>query len=153
MAAIKIRNENPSESMSAGTTPSSIAYQVGKYHGMSTAFNHYITQLLVTGFLQPGHVLICDNASIHMTEENRVLSEILWEHKILMLNLPPYSPELNPIELIFQLLSQRLRHSNARHLSHQLKREDFFLLKCVEVLESITESDIRKSYNKCGYIV
>ena len=55
----------------------------------------------MTGFLQPGYVLICDNASIHITEENRVLSEILWEHKISMLNLPPYSPELNPIELIF----------------------------------------------------
>ena len=108
MAAIKIRNENPSESLSAGTTTTtttSIAYQVGKYWCTSTAFNHYITQLLVTGFLQPGHVLICDNASIHMTEENRVLSEILWEQKDFMLNLPPYSPELNPIELIFQLLS------------------------------------------------
>ena len=105
MAAMKIRNhENPSESMSAGTT-STIAYQIRKYCGTSTVFNHYITQLLVTGFLQPGHVLICDDASIYMTEENRVLSEILWEHKILMLNLPPYSPELNPIELIFQLLS------------------------------------------------
>ena len=107
----------------------------------------------MTGFLQPGHVIIRDNASIHVTEENKVLSEILWEHKILMLNLPPYSPELNPIELIFQLLSHRLRHSNARHLSHQMTCEDFFLLKCIEVLESITDSDIRKSYNKCGYIV
>ena len=124
--------------------PLLIAYQIGKYRGMSTAFNYYVTQLLVTGFLQPGHVLICDTASIHVAEENKVLSEILWEHKILMLNLPPYSPELNPIELIFQLLSQRLRHSNARHLSHHLMGEDFFLLKCVEVLESITDDDIRK---------
>ena len=154
MAAIKINNnENSIESMSDGTTTNNIAYQIGKYRGTSTAFKDYVTQLLVTGFLQPGHVLICDNASIHVTEENRILSEILWEHKILMLNLPPYSPKLNPIELIFQLLSHRLRHSNARHLSQQLKSEDFFLLKCVEVLESITDKDVRKSYRKCGYYI
>jgi len=123
MAAIKIRKENSNESMSPST---SMAYQVGKYRGTSTAFNYFITQLLVTGFLTPGNVLICDNASIHRTEENRVLAELLWERKILMLHLPPYSPELNPIELIFQLLGHRLRHLNARHLSHQMTCEDFF---------------------------
>ena len=73
--------------------------------------------------------------------------------KKIMLNLPPYSPELNPIELVFQLLGQRLRHSNARYLSYQMQSEDFFLLKCVEVLESITGEDIKKNYKKCGYIV
>ena len=73
--------------------------------------------------------------------------------KILVLHLPPYTPELNPIELVFQLLGHRLRHSNARHMSHQMKDDDFFLLKCVEVLESISRQDILKMYKKCGYIV
>ena len=147
MATIKIRNENPIVSMSAGTT-STIAHPVGKYCGTSTAFNHFITQLLVTGFLKPGHTLICDNASINMTEKNRVMSEILWEQKILMLNLPPYSLKLNPFELIFQLLGHCLHHSNGKYFSRQITCEDFFLLKCVEVLESITNSDITKGYKK-----
>ena len=150
MAAIKVKDENSDDSTD---TTSNIAYQVGEFRGTSTAFNFFVTQLLVTGFLKPGHILICDNASIHVTQENRALSEILWEHRILMLNLPPYSPELNPIELTFQLLGHRLRHSNARYLSHQMRCEEFFLLKCVEVLQTITDEDIMKSYQKCGYIV
>ena len=83
-----------------------------------------------TGFLRPGHILICDNATIHLTQENCNLSEVLWEqYKILVLNLPPYSPELNPIELVFQLLGQRLRHLNARYLSYQMKTEEFFFIE------------------------
>ena len=82
---------------------------------------------------------------IILTQENRNLSKILWEqYKILVLNPPPYLPELNPIELVFQLLGQCLCHSNARYLSYQMQSEDFILLKCVEVLESITGEDIKK---------
>ena len=75
MAAIKIKDENSDDSTS------SIAYQVDKFRGTSTTFNFFITQLLVTGFLKPGHILICDNASIQVTQENRALSEILGNIK------------------------------------------------------------------------
>ena len=80
-----------------------------------------------TEFLRPGHILICDNATIHLTAENRTLAELLWEqYMILVLNLPPYSPELNPIELVFQLFVQCLSHSNARCLLYQMQSDDFF---------------------------
>ena len=149
MAAIKIADDDNSSDSASG-----ISYQIGKFQGTSSAFNHFITQLVCTGFLRTGHILICDNALIHLTEENRNLSELLWENfKILVLNLPPYSPELNPIELVFQLLGQHLRHSNARYLSQQMRSGEFFLLKCVEVLEDLTSEDIKKNYTKCGYIV
>ena len=148
MAAVKLDNENPVDSAK------NIGYQVGQFRGDSTVFNYFIVQLVATGFLKSGHVLICDNASIHKTSENRNLAEVLWEEKrILMLHLPPYCPELNPIELIFQLLGHCLRHSNIRHMSHQMKSEDFFLSACVEVLHSITYVDIMKNYKKCGYNV
>lgn len=128
MAAIKIDNENM-ENTSEGT--SSISYQIGKFKGDSTAFNFFVTQLAVTGFLCTGDILNCDNATIHLTEENKNLVEILWEEKrILFLNLPPYTPELNPIELIFQLLGHCLQMSNARHLCHQMKNDDFFVKMC-----------------------
>ena len=121
MAAIKIADDGSINSAS------NISYQIGKYQGTSSAFNYFVTELVSTGFLMPGHILICDNATIHLTEENRNLFEVLWEqYKILVLNLPPYSPELNPIELVFQLLGQRLRHSNARYLSYQMQSDDFF---------------------------
>ena len=78
MAAIKIHNENM-ENTSEGT--SSISYQIGKFKGNSTAFNFFITQLVATGFLCTGDILICDNATIHLTEENKNLAEILWEER------------------------------------------------------------------------
>ena len=140
MAAIKIADDSSSDGASG------ISYQIGRFQGTSSAFNYFITQLVCIGFLRPGHILICDNASIHLTEENRNLSELLWEdYKILVLNLPPYLPELNPIELVFQLLGQHLHHSNARYFSQQMKSEEFFLLKCVEVLEDLTSEDIKKN--------
>ena len=103
-----------------------MAYQVSKFCGTSTVFNYFITQLLVTEFVKPSNVLICDNTCIHMTEENKMLAELLWEQTILLLNLPPNYPKLNPIELIFQLLSHHLHHSYAGHLSQQMTCEDFF---------------------------
>ena len=148
MAAIKLDYENPIANRK------NVAYQLGKYRGTSTAFNFFITELVATGFLKSGDVLICDNASIHKTSENRNLADILWDEKqILILFLPPYCPELNPIELVFQLLGHRLRNSNARHLGHQMKSSDFFLQACVSVLHSISHVDIMKMYKKCGYIV
>ena len=75
MTAIKLDNENPIDSTK------NIAYQVGKFQGNSTAFNYFITELVATEFLKPGHVLICDNVSIHKASENRNLAEVLWEEK------------------------------------------------------------------------
>ena len=97
-------------------------------------------------------VTICDNASIHLTDKNKSLAEILWEEeKILLIYLPHYFPELNPIELMFHLLGVRLCHLIARYTSHDTIDNDFLLLKCIEVLESITNEDVRKNYKKCGY--
>ena len=121
MTVIKIADDTSTNNAS------NISYQIGKYQGKLSAFNYFVTELMCTGFRIPGHILICDNATIHLTQENRTLAELLWEqYKILVLNLPPYLPELNPIELVFQLLGQRLCHSNARYLLYQMQSENFF---------------------------
>ena len=84
MAAVKIKNEN---SFNRATT---IAYQIDQFQGTSTAFNYFITKLVSTGFLVSDQMLLCDNASIHLTEDNKNLAEILWEEKkIPLLSLPP----------------------------------------------------------------
>lgn len=59
MAAIK-NNENEN-SYEITSTPS-IAYQVCDFCDTSTAFNFFVTQLLVTGFLKSSYNLVCDNA-------------------------------------------------------------------------------------------
>ena len=97
----------------------------GKFQGISTAFNYFVTQLVSTGFLVSCHILICDNATIHLTRENKNLADILWEEKKILFYIYLHTPELNTIELVFQLLGDRLRQSNARHMSHQMKDDDF----------------------------
>ena len=76
MAAIKIQNDSMGES-----AQNILSYQIGKFKGTSTAFNYFLTQLVSTGFLVSGHILICDNATIHLTRENKNLADILWEEK------------------------------------------------------------------------
>ena len=71
MAAIKLDNANSIK------LSKNIAYKLRKCTGMSTAFNYFITELVATGFLRQGDVLICDNALSHKTLENRNLTEVL----------------------------------------------------------------------------
>ena len=70
------------------------------------------------------------------------------EKKSLLFNLPPYYPELNLIELEFQFMGVKLRHSNVRHKPHDTINDDYFVFECVEVLESISNDDLRKNYKK-----
>ena len=45
--------------------------------------------------LNPGQIVIMDNASFHKSEKAK---EMIKQVKCRVLFLPPYSPELNPIE-------------------------------------------------------
>lgn len=56
--------------------------------------------------LPDNSILIWDNATFHKSERLRVLIE---KNGHTMLFLPPYSPDLNPIEHKWHELKQRLR--------------------------------------------
>ena len=45
--------------------------------------------------LKPGQIVIMDNASIHKTDATR---KLIKEAGCELIFLPPYSPDLNPIE-------------------------------------------------------
>lgn len=73
-------------------------------------FETYVeTQLAPT--LQPGDVVILDNLSSHKSEK---AAAILKERGAWFLFLPPYSPDLNPIEMAFAKLKALLRMAAAR---------------------------------------
>jgi transposase len=75
-----------------------------------TIFDTYIeTQLAPT--LQPGDVVILDNLSSHKSSKAEA---ILKQHGAWFLFLPPYSPDLNPIEMAFAKLKAHLRRIGAR---------------------------------------
>lgn len=73
-------------------------------------FETYVeTQLAPT--LSPGDVVILDNLSSHKSDKARAL---LRERGAWFLFLPPYSPDLNPIEMAFAKLKAHLRRIGAR---------------------------------------
>ena len=74
------------------------------------AFESYIeTQLAPC--LQHGEVVIADNLSSH---KSAVAQAFLKAHGNSLLFLPPYSPDLNPIEMGFSKLKAHLRRMKAR---------------------------------------
>ena len=69
----------------------------------------YVTQMLCPG-LAPGDVVVMDNLSAHkvmgVTEAIRAVGASV-------LDLPPYSPDLNPIEQVYAKLKALLRKAAA----------------------------------------
>ena len=73
-------------------------------------FETYVeTQLAPT--LNPGDVVILDNLSSHKSEK---AAAILKDRGAWFLITPPYSPDLNPIEMAFSKLKAHLRRIGAR---------------------------------------
>ena len=58
--------------------------------------------------------------------------------------LPPYSPDLNPIELAFSKLKKLLRDA-AKRTTEQLWN------LCGTVLDQFTKSECRNYFKHCGY--
>lgn len=61
--------------------------------------------------LQPGDVVILDNVGFHKSERT---AELVRRRGAWLLFLPPYSPDLNPIEMAFSKLKALLRKKAAR---------------------------------------
>lgn len=74
------------------------------------AFDTYIRTQLAPQ-LDPGTVVILDNLSTHKSPR---AAKALRERKCWFLFLPPYSPDLNPIEQAFAKLKAHLRRIGAR---------------------------------------
>lgn len=73
-------------------------------------FDLYIETQLAPS-LEPGDVVILDNLAAHKSEKAKAM---LRERGAWFLFLPPYSPDLNPIEMAFSKLKAHLRRIGAR---------------------------------------
>lgn len=75
-----------------------------------TAFRAYVEQFLVPA-LEPGDVVVLDNLAAHKVDGIR---QAIAAAGASILYLPPYSPDLNPIEQFFAKLKALLRKAAAR---------------------------------------
>ncbi len=74
------------------------------------AFAAYVARVLVPE-LAPGTVVILDNLATH---KNASAAKAMRDAGCWFLFLPPYSPDLNPIEMAFSKLKAHLRRIGAR---------------------------------------
>ena len=74
------------------------------------AFETYVEKVLAPT-LRPGDIVVMDNLPAHKGERVRELIETRGAIRLL---LPPYSPDLNPIELVFAKFKTGLRKAAER---------------------------------------
>jgi transposase len=69
-------------------------------------FNTWVEECLVP-ILKLGQVVVMDNATFHKSEKTRKLIE---DARCKLIFLPPYSPDLNPIEIFWANLKAKIRN-------------------------------------------
>lgn len=91
--------------------------------------------------LRPGQVVVLDNLSVHRAARVRQLVE---QAGCTLRFLPPYSPDLNPIEPAWSKLKTRLRGVGARTTAalHDA---------LAGAVAAITPDDARSYFRHCGY--
>jgi transposase len=103
-------------------------------------FEAYLEHVLAPS-LRPGQVVVMDNLSAH--KGGRV-KELIESRGCELLYLPPYSPDLNPIEQAFSKVKGLLRRVEAR--------TRVLLIEAIgQALSAITARDTRGFFDHCGY--
>jgi transposase len=112
----------------------------GAMNGM--VFETYVEHVLAPT-LHPGDLVLIDNLSAHKGEPIRRLIESRGARVHF---LPPYSPDLNPIELCWAKVKTALRSVKARTF-------DALVEALCEALRAINPADVIAWFAHCGYAV
>jgi transposase len=104
------------------------------------AFLAYVKQVLVPT-LAPGDIVILDNLPAHKPLAIRKAIEAAGA---VMLFLPPYSPDFNPIEMAFSKIKASLKKAAARTV---LALWDAIR----KAIDTVTPNDARAFFTACGY--
>ena len=103
-------------------------------------FEAYVEHVLAPG-LKPGQLIVMDNLSSHKGSRIR---ERIEGRDCELIYLPPYSPDLNPIEEAFAKLKALLRKAGARTREAQLEAMG-------RALDAVTASDAQGFLEHRGY--
>ena len=105
-----------------------------------TAFTAYVEKVLVPE-LSPGTVVILDNLATH---KNAEAEKAMRRAGCWFLFLPPYSPDLNPIEMAFSKLKAILRKIGERTVSGLWD----VIGRLVDIFQS---NECANDFTACGY--
>lgn len=103
-------------------------------------FKAYVEHVLAPT-LRPGDILVMDNLSTH---KNKTARDMILATGTTIWDLPPYSPDLNPIEKMWSKVKAYLRKCKAR-------TSQALLQAIGAALRKITSTDIQGWFASCGY--
>jgi transposase len=104
------------------------------------AFLVYVGKILVPA-LSPGDIVVMDNLAAHKVQGVRSLIE---DAGAKLLYLPPYSPDLNPIEMAFAKLKTLLRGAAERSVEALWQRIG-------QLLNAYSAEECANYFNHAGY--
>lgn len=104
------------------------------------AFKTYVeTQLIKT--LRPGDIVVLDNLGSH---KGKAVRQIVRNAGAKLFFLPPYSPDLNPIEQLFAKIKHAMRNAMGRTM--QAVHEAL-----AAILDGVSPDECRNYINAAGY--
>ena len=103
-------------------------------------FLAYVQQLL-TPTLSPGDVVIMDNLGSH---KGKAVRRAIRQAGVHLIFLPPYSPDLNPIEQVFAKLKALLRKAAERTVEATWRRIG-------QLLDRFTPAECANYLKNSGY--
>jgi len=111
----------------------------GPINGIS--FLAYVRQVLVST-LKRGDIVVLDNLSSHKVQGVRAAIEAAGAE---LRYLPPYSPDLNPIEQIFAKLKSLLRKAAARTVAALWNA-------IADLIPTVTPNEALNCFRNSGYV-
>jgi len=101
-------------------------------------FATFIQACISFGFLRAGDILIFDNAAVHCDVNTfEEIYEMLAAANVDTRRLPTYSPELNPIEKVFNIVKHYLRYN---------RENGPFLTEVLKGFSKVTKEIVVKEY-------
>ena len=129
------------------TTP--LRYSIVQGNNDAENFALQIELAVLVGYLRFGDVVVLDRAAIHTGGTNTILEDWLWDNfRIFLLLLPARTPEWNPIELVWNILVQRLAIFSLE-VANSLGQHSLVQVSQL-ILDSITHAEVDGCYGKCG---
>ena len=106
------------------------------------SFDAYVERVLVPT-LRAGDVVVMDNLSPH---KDPAVRKKIEAGGAILIYLPPYSPDLNPIEKMWSKIKEQLRTAKAR-------TEKALWQEIKKSLARVTPTDAMGWFGACGYVI